>query len=502
MKSIFRIYYKYISLIIPFLLFLLTACQTTGKTADTVASQQRHTTETASQNNTETSQPTEVLPDSTIIKEIDAENKDAETEPVKIQEPPVEQNKNITDAVQPEAIPQSEAVIIENIPTKTQSDTTDISQPVQDLTPIPTTEFPEAIQEGSKTEPIPETTSGSETPSPTQTMSTRQDTEKQPLPVQSTAETQSTNKDANSTTENATENKIPEVQQGTQSSVGAEESKNNATPVPSRNVTIKRNQYLDVAYPGSGWTYIGETGNTHLMAYFGRKLDSKNTSFTLRSRAAGDTILHFYKTDILKGVYIDDYLAVKIEDESSTSGDHVTAPSYAEIVPPKSPLSTDVQTDNTQTTPSTAETTSAQQTAADISVKNQDTTIAQAASTSVVPQTATSSSALPDENNTTTSAENVSVSDNLLNKAEAALAAKKYSTALALLHSFFDNAVTRIDEALFIQGQVLEAKSDVQDIHGAIESYDEIVHNWPSSSYWNQAKQRSTYLKRFYIDIR
>ena len=100
-------------------------------------------------------------------------------------------------------------------------------------------------------------------------------------------------------------------------------------------MTVKNNQYIEVNYPGSGWVYIGETEKTPLFSYFGRKLGTENTSFTLRSRKAGKTVLHFYKNDALTSRYIDDYLEVIVQDESATPGTKSVAPSYAEIVPPK-----------------------------------------------------------------------------------------------------------------------------------------------------------------------
>ena len=136
----------------------------------------------------------------------------------------------------------------------------------------------------------------------------------------------------------------PLVQEGTQAAVAEESVESSsadpseiekAIPVPSRSVTVKKNQYLDIVYPGSGWVYLGEADGTRLFTYFGRKLGTSDTTFTLRSRASGETLLHFYKTDALTGSYIDDYLSVTVENTPATSNEHVKAPDYASIVPPK-----------------------------------------------------------------------------------------------------------------------------------------------------------------------
>ena len=113
-----------------------------------------------------------------------------------------------------------------------------------------------------------------------------------------------------------------------------EETEPEKVPViPSRSVSMKNSQYLDIVYPGKGWIYLGEEDGKNLMRYFGRKIGDKNTSFSLRSREEGKTILHFYKNDQLTGAFIDDYLEVEIKGKNS-SAERILAPDYSSIVPP------------------------------------------------------------------------------------------------------------------------------------------------------------------------
>ena len=79
---------------------------------------------------------------------------------------------------------------------------------------------------------------------------------------------------------------------------------------------------------------------------------------------------------------------------------------------------------------------------------------------------------------------------------------KQYAQAFDTIKLFFDKAVEKMDEGLYLQGQILEAKSEVQNIKGAVDSYDLLVKNYPASRLWDAAKKRSIYLKRFYINIR
>ena len=105
--------------------------------------------------------------------------------------------------------------------------------------------------------------------------------------------------------------------------------------IPSRSVSMKNYQYLDIVYPGNGWIYLGESVNSKNFIFYGRKLGGKDTSFTLRSKNPGRFILHFYKNDALTGNFIDDYLEVIVDDEKSSSNEHILCPMYKEIVPPK-----------------------------------------------------------------------------------------------------------------------------------------------------------------------
>ena len=92
--------------------------------------------------------------------------------------------------------------------------------------------------------------------------------------------------------------------------------------------------------------------------------------------------------------------------------------------------------------------------------------------------------------------------EELLTLAKKQYEAKEYEKALETLKQFFAQAVLKIDEGLFLQGNILESKSNVRNIKNAIDSYDLIVRDYPASSLWDRANKRSIYLKRFYINIR
>ena len=295
-----------------------------------------------------------------------------------------------------------------------------------------------------------------------------------------------------------------------------EEIQEKSEIIPSRSVSMKNYQYLDIVYPGNGWIYLGESDNSKNFIFYGRKLGGKDTSFTLRSKNPGRFILHFYKNDALTGNFIDDYLEVIVDDEKSSSNEHILCPMYKEIVPPKYEKN-QVKDENLQKE--------------ELPQENQNTTEAR-------PQEKTqtekeeqdiqgktviqNASSLQDENSLekTVSPENSLKSENpqnpletqkeeieslpvelLLDKAQELYEQKNYEEAKKVLDKFMLSSVSKIDEALFLQGKILEAKSPVQNIKGAVDSYDLIVKRYPKSKFWTQANKRSIYLKRFYINI-
>lgn len=305
-------------------------------------------------------------------------------------------------------------------------------------------------------------------------------------------------------------------------------------PVPSRAMTIKNNQFVDVVYPGSGWIYLGEEGADDHFIFQGRKLGNGETTFTLRSKEPGVALLHFYKNDILTGNYIDDFIEISVTDKSATDATHVEAPSYAEVVPPKfdrtkaiqekevaqapkedapqkedkAPQSqgakeqapakeNEVAESHTENSPSekvqTVIQTSGQE--KDKGESRQKTSVAGTKAPEA--QEETKESALQEGFSGGTDK-----AKSLLERAQKAYDEKRYAEALDLVQQFFDTASEDFDAGLYLEGLILEAKSEVRNIKSAIGAYDTLIKNWPQSNYWRKANERSIYLKRFYIDIR
>ena len=367
--------------------------------------------------------------------------------------------------------------------------------------------------------------------------------------------------------------------------------------LPSRTIKLQKNQYLDITYPGNGWIYLGETDNTTLMRYFGRKLDSSDTEFTLRAKDEGSTLLHFYKIDPLNGEAVNDYLEITVSGTSNESDSHVKAPSYAEAVPEnqrpkknssaqaaaestksapmeenpaesasrKSPQSAETSKAQSQQAQSAAPKTSSQSSTQSSSAGNTSSSSSSAATQRSTERTQSSSSSRASRRNSSsqnsqpasstqssststqagtnsqaaqstasnsrttspaaaqssktasssdakqTQAANIpkaaapitsQADDDLLKKAQAAYDSKDYAGCLDILTDFFNTAVSRLDEGLYLQGQCLEASSPSRNIKASLDSYETLVKRYPQSSKWQDANDRIIYIRRFYFTIR
>lgn len=324
--------------------------------------------------------------------------------------------------------------------------------------------------------------------------------------------------DAESATENETEDDSYE-QEIENPDVESEE----IIIMPSRSVTLKRGENLEVVYPGSGWIYMGSLSEYNNLASRGRKLGATDTKYTLLAKEAGTQIHHFYKVDNLTGEYIDDYLEVIVLDKKGSSKTTVTAPEYQAFIPPKAErpakASVSEKDNSTEAVTTIIENTEASEkseteTDSPVIEQNTDRTLVtedlskNESNDSISMSTDdTFASSLDDvisidedysEYSQENNLQNAIDTNSLLENAIILYNDKKYQEANLLLSEFFEYSTDRIDEGLFLQGQIYEAESPVRDIKKSIENYEALIKNYPSSEYWNDANKRIKYLRRFY----
>ena len=327
-----------------------------------------------------------------------------------------------------------------------------------------------------------------------------------------------------------TEDDVISVGDGEEGAVtGEEEETNNAEEItPSRKVTLKKMEYLDITYPGQGWIYMGITDGSKDLTYFGRKLGTENTKFTLQARNAGKKIVHFYKNDALSGQYIDDYIEVEILNQKGSNKTHIDAPQYKQPVPKKAKEkinkdlakndeeismenteSSIVQTTSNSSNVSDSNSVSSiendskieKQTSAPKETKNEEGVLEQEEEGTGGERTSSSSSSSSSIEKTEDK-NSLTDSNTLLQEAQVLYNEKEYKLALEKINSFLESATSKRDLGLYLQGQILEAKSEVQNIKAAIEAYSTLTKNYPASKRWDDANKRMIYLKRFYLEVR
>ena len=353
----------------------------------------------------------------------------------------------------------------------------------------------------------------------------------------------------NSSEEGDSEN--AETEGEDESQTDEEDQEEEKVIIPSRSLTVPQSQLIDITYPGKGWIYQGcidEEGQVDVrnryFVFSGRKLGGENTTFTLRSRNPGKYLLHFYKNDPLSGTYIDDYLLIEVTKGYSDNQNHVKAPDYALLVPPKPTItaeslkekrlqeekekaaalekenqteetkdgkkSSKVQTESKIESLSSSGEKSEENDGSALKTVIQDSgeKPAETSSYSKSIERENSSGQKTSEESQPDSGEDNLVEeinyspDELLKEAQNAYNSKKYRDALSLVDKFLEIAVSRIDEGLFLKGKTLETKSQVQNVKEAVRIYDLLLENYPQSLLWEEAKKRSIFLKRFYIYIR
>ena len=284
--------------------------------------------------------------------------------------------------------------------------------------------------------------------------------------------------------------------------------------IPSRKVTLKKMEYLDISYPGRGWIYMGITDGSKDLSYFGRKLGTSDTNFTFQAKTEGTKILHFTKNDTLQNEYIDDYIEVEILSEKGSNKTHIKAPEFKQVskkqiesVNKKVIEISENTADNLQQTNTLSASSSV--------TKPSETPIIETESedqkNKVLPETnkAKEKDFLVSDSNDDSVLDTSSIEEKenfdpktLLKEAKLLYNEKEYTFALEKIETVLERSDIGKDEALYLQGQCYEAKSEIQNIKKALNSYTLLVDNFPASKYWDNANKRIIYLKRFYLEAR
>lgn len=286
--------------------------------------------------------------------------------------------------------------------------------------------------------------------------------------------------------------------------------------IPSRKVTLNRGETLEIVYPGSGWIYIGSLAEYNNLKSRGRRLGQADTKYTLLASEEGTQIHHFYKIDNLTGEYIDDYIEVEVLAKKGNSKTIVKAPEYSQIVPkkPESPAKSSIskkleEIENQNQVENDISTSMSQsqdfyenhtisieevENSNDIEEKNQPYVYTEDNDLEVID--------ISEEYDTSSDGIIFIDSQEILENAKEAFKNKNYEEAFNHINDYLNQTTDKIDEALYLLGQILEADSAIKNIKEAVNSYKNIIENFPTSNFWEKAKKRLIYLKRFYLEAR
>lgn len=279
--------------------------------------------------------------------------------------------------------------------------------------------------------------------------------------------------------------------------------------IPSRSVSAKINQFIDIVYPGKGWIYLGEVKAVKppVISFSKRVRDNENTLFSLQAKRAGTTLLHFYKQDPLAASYLDDYVEINVLNERGTARDHIRLeahplPDATSVQPSENNENANGQSAQAGSsgqngTPSAANTTSGAE-----AIAGGNGTASGINGSAAGAGTTGKGSQNKNAGETETAIEAVLDADALFEKAQTAYNEKRYADALQALDEYFKIAEENIDRALFLQGKIYESNSEFKNIRKALAVYEKLSAAFPESDLWESARKRVIYIKRFYLDIR
>ena len=382
------------------------------------------------------------------------------------------------------------------------TETTNTSTPVQSLAQTPATTSSPRQTTGTAAARIQPAARSDSTPAPVNTpaqtpttSSPRQTTGTAAARIQSAAvQTQTTaagTKRAESADLSAESgfglSSEPEVELASEDGSGSSSEAAAPAIVPRRSVNAKMNQFIDIPYSGRKWIFLGETEATSppVVRFVNRTFSGDDTLFSVQAKNPGKTVLHFYRQDALENTYIDDYVAVEVLNEKAVgTNEHVRA---AEIAFSKS---------------ASAEDAASSPAAAGLSDGSSAGEGERTVSAASRPAAATGVSAAGVETDSDATQKKSAEAEQLYASAQKAFEEKRYEDSLTSLQEYEAVAGEDSDKALILRARVYESDSEKRNIKAALEAYEKIVTFFPESIFWDEAKRRSTYLRRFYFDIR
>lgn len=275
--------------------------------------------------------------------------------------------------------------------------------------------------------------------------------------------------------------------------------------VPSRKISLKEGEYIDITYPGIEWKFYGLTDNSSDIEFVDLKQNSTNTKITLLAKKAGNKILHFYKIDFLTDSYIDDFIEVEIlaseKKENNEKMDvHKEVPKYSQV---KSGIEK-VKKENKPENEAISEEKKTEDKIIESDGNIKSEVIPQNTSNKEIEKITESSVTdnKKEEKKESSEVKQTFNAEDILKDAKKFYNSKNYKEALSKITEYLSISTDKRDEALYLEGQLYETQSNIRNIKSAINAYNTLINNYPASKFWNDANKRIIYLKRFYMEGR
>jgi len=277
---------------------------------------------------------------------------------------------------------------------------------------------------------------------------------------------------------------------------------------------------FEIPFEGTGWTYLGEKDGKEGILYDTRRFEGKGVLFSLVAGKPGEYLLRFQRQDAMRGVAYDEYVAVTVrprETATPATGSRpvaATATGSAASAGTIASLGTAPASGTTRATaPSSI--TAAQPVATSSTADAQDAANASSSAATSQPSAGAQASARASTSSTAAAQPVVGLQgefsalrlppdspEGLLSAARSELAAGRVRGVLDSLDRFLEARPEGMDEVFFLYAKALEHEGPLRDIRGAYGNYKRVRDEYPQSRFWDEAAQKTSYIERYYLEIR
>jgi len=236
----------------------------------------------------------------------------------------------------------------------------------------------------------------------------------------------------------------------------------------SKLVRAVEGQVIEVPFSGTGWVFTGEKNGGRGAVYQSRKNTDTGQVFTFNAKSEGEYYLKFSKQDFVNNKYLSETVKVIVVPYSEDLN-YILESRVAAV--PENILDTAVSLAPEESEEAGRET--------------ETVLTGGEGATESVKQTT-----------------DIPIQEDYFNRARNDFNAKNYPAVIAALDNYKEKNPSLDDETYWMYGQSFEANSPARNIKAALDSYKHITNEFPLSRYYDGAKERISYLNKFYFNIR